>query len=106
MLLKWEDDGDGEPEALADKGVLSLMTKVLPVLHPNKETIDISFKSTAGGPERRPPVKHCSMSLGCALTQDYCYRVRAVASCNLLPVRMLAGATYDEAAQHDNKTGI
>jgi hypothetical protein len=41
-----------------------------------------------------------------ALTQDICYRARAVASGNLLPVRMPAGATYDEAAQHDNKTGI
>jgi hypothetical protein len=41
-----------------------------------------------------------------ALTQDICYRAMAVASCNLLPVRMLAGATNDEAAQHDNKKGI
>jgi DNA replication protein DnaC len=41
-----------------------------------------------------------------ALTQVFCYRAQVVASCNLLPVRMLAGATYDEAAQHDNTTGI
>jgi hypothetical protein len=43
---------------------------------------------------------------GAALTQVFCYRARVVASCNLLPVRMQAGATYDEAAQHDNTTGI
>jgi hypothetical protein len=41
-----------------------------------------------------------------ALTQVICYQTRVVASCNLLPVRMQAGATYDEAAQHDNTTGI
>jgi len=41
-----------------------------------------------------------------ALTQDICYQAMPVASCNLLPVRMLAGTTYDEAAQHDNTTGI
>jgi hypothetical protein len=41
-----------------------------------------------------------------ALTQVFCYRARLVASSILLPVRRLAGATYDEAAQHDNKTGI
>ncbi|PXX20943.1 MULTISPECIES: carboxymuconolactone decarboxylase family protein, partial [Burkholderia] len=31
-----------------------------------------------------------------ALTQDICYPTVVVASCNLLPVRMQAGATYDE----------
>ncbi|MCC8405864.1 hypothetical protein LJ655_29100, partial [Paraburkholderia sp. MMS20-SJTN17] len=40
-----------------------------------------------------------------ALTQFFCYRATGIASCNLLPVRMLAGATYGEAAQHDNTTG-
>ena len=41
-----------------------------------------------------------------ALTQVFCYRARLVASSILLLVRRLARATYDEAAQHDNKTGI
>ncbi|SIT38792.1 hypothetical protein BN2476_190018 [Paraburkholderia piptadeniae] len=30
-----------------------------------------------------------------ALTQEFCYRAVLVASCNLLPIRMLAGTTYD-----------
>ncbi|MGB8414750.1 ferredoxin reductase [Paraburkholderia sp.] len=47
-----------------------------------------------------------SMIAEVALTQDFCYRAAAVASCSFLPVRMLAGTTYDEAAQHDNTTGI
>lgn len=41
-----------------------------------------------------------------ALTQVIRCRAKVVASCNLLPVRMLAGATYDEAAPHDNTAGI
>jgi hypothetical protein len=52
------------------------------------------------------PVCLATITFAGALTQDICYRARAVASGNLLPVRMPAGATYDEAAQHDNKTGI
>lgn len=47
-----------------------------------------------------------SSSTAGALTQVFYYRARLVASSILLPVRRLAGATYDEAAQHDNKTGI
>jgi hypothetical protein len=46
------------------------------------------------------------MSLTGALTQVFCYQTRVVASCNLLPSRWLAGATYDEATQHGDKTGI
>jgi hypothetical protein len=47
-----------------------------------------------------------TISLAGALTQVFCYRARLVASSILLPVRRLAGATYDEAAQHDNETGV
>ncbi|SIT64919.1 hypothetical protein SAMN04487769_0141 [Burkholderia sp. b14] len=39
-----------------------------------------------------------------ALTQVFCYRAEPVASCNWLPVSMLAGTTDDEAAQHENTT--
>ncbi|WP_433706547.1 hypothetical protein [Paraburkholderia sacchari] len=47
-----------------------------------------------------------TINLAVALTQDFCYPVVVVASCILLPARGLAGATYDEAAQYDNTTGI
>ena len=43
---------------------------------------------------------------GGALTQISCYRAAAVASSILLPVRGLTGATYGEATQHDDTTGI
>ncbi|RQQ07107.1 hypothetical protein DF107_31670 [Burkholderia stagnalis] len=55
--------------------------------------------------ERKTPLTAFGV-LRDALTQDFCYQAAPVASCNLLPVRMLAGTTYDEAAQHDNTTGI
>lgn len=46
------------------------------------------------------------MTTSGALTQDFCYRAAAVAPCGLLRVRMLAGTSDDEAAQHDSTTGI
>ncbi|MFP3558223.1 hypothetical protein SB861_47295 [Paraburkholderia sp. SIMBA_049] len=55
---------------------------------------------------RRAALVFGTLIWACALTQVFCYRAAAVASCSLLPVRMLAGTTYDEAAHHDNTTGF
>ncbi|WP_218173380.1 MULTISPECIES: hypothetical protein, partial [Burkholderia] len=49
------------------------------------------FKVTLPGAYCRASIK-----MRTALTQDICYPTVVVASCNLLPVRMQAGATYDE----------
>lgn len=41
-----------------------------------------------------------------ALTQVFCYRARLLELSILVPVRLVAAQTYDQAAQYGNSTGI
>ncbi|XUW93158.1 hypothetical protein OH764_33905 (plasmid) [Burkholderia sp. M6-3] len=82
----------------------SFLGKAFPRLTICSDTAVMSGPSISTTKKR--PIWRASIILAGALTQDFCYRAAAVASCSLLPVRMLAGTTYDEAAKHDNTTGI
>ncbi len=58
------------------------------------------------GSSPRRPVIVCPATITSAgaLTQSFLLPSRSFASCILLPIRLLAGATYDEAARRDNMT--
>ncbi|MGF6916489.1 hypothetical protein [Paraburkholderia sp. 40] len=80
------------------------------ILNVSDESVHSAFDVPAISTSRAIPRLNlgwtATIMLAGALTQVFYYQAAPVASCNLLPVRMLAGTTYDEAAQHDNTTGI